>query len=212
MTGQQLGKEALLDAASVLFDEQGVDAVSLNEVTRASGHRNRSAATYHFGGKDAVVQAVVERMMGPADDRRVELLDALATASGEPGLRSVLDASVTPMVEMLATIEGRRHLRLLGQLVGHPGYYPAAQAVTRARPGISRSAEYLFGALAGLPDPVRAERTSQVASFVIRALADQARLLDAGEPTRAALDTQRFTSNLLDLLVAMVEAPHTPVG
>ena len=40
------GREAILDAASVLMDERGVDQVSLNEINRASGNRNRSAVAW----------------------------------------------------------------------------------------------------------------------------------------------------------------------
>ncbi|HET9079169.1 MAG TPA: TetR family transcriptional regulator, partial [Trebonia sp.] len=60
---RQLGKQALLDAAAVLMDERGVDNVTLQDISQASGHRNRSAVQYHFGSRVAVIQAVISQTM-----------------------------------------------------------------------------------------------------------------------------------------------------
>ena len=72
-----LGKQALLDAAAALMDERGVDNVSMHDIAAASGHRNRSAVQYHFGSRDAVIRAVIERTMDPINTERNALLDHL---------------------------------------------------------------------------------------------------------------------------------------
>jgi AcrR family transcriptional regulator len=74
---RQLGKQALLDAAAQLMDERGVDNVTVQDINQASGHRNRSAVQYHFGTRDAVIQAVMARTMEPIDAERNMLLDHL---------------------------------------------------------------------------------------------------------------------------------------
>ncbi len=52
---------ALMRAAEQLFAQQGVDRVSLREIAIAAGQRNVSAATYHFGSKRELIEAILER-------------------------------------------------------------------------------------------------------------------------------------------------------
>lgn len=53
------GRELLIAAALRLFAEQGIDAVSIRAVNREAG-LGPATAHYHFGTKDALVQAVLE--------------------------------------------------------------------------------------------------------------------------------------------------------
>lgn len=211
MPEQPLGKDALLDAAAVLFDEVGIDAVSLNAINTASGHKNRSAASYHFGGKDDVIRAVVERSMVGPNARRNELLDELERTDPSPSGRAVFAVMVAPMSDALATLAGRRHLRLLGQLVGHPRYISATQDVMWGNPSLSRCAVHLIRVVSFLPPALRQERAALLGAFIVRAYADQARLLDGNPPARPPLSTATFTTHLVDLLMTMVSAPTSAV-
>ena len=58
-----------------------------------------------------------------------------------------------------------------------------------------------------LPAPVAAERTSQVIGFIIRACGDQARLMDSDPPPRPVLSVEDFTVNLVDTIMAIIQAP-----
>lgn len=53
-------REAILDAAEVLFAHQGYDGTSLNQVGRKAGV-SRGTPGYFFGAKEALYQAVLER-------------------------------------------------------------------------------------------------------------------------------------------------------
>jgi AcrR family transcriptional regulator len=202
-----LGKDALLDAASALFDEVGIDAVALNEIVRASGHRNRSAILYHFGSKDDVVRAVVERSMVSPDARRSELLDDLLVRDPQPGTVAIAEVVVQPLTELLDTADGRRHLRLLGQLLSHPRLLASAQAALRGNGSLARSADLVTGELTHLPSHLRQERVALLVAFVMRAYADQARLLDAVEPSRQPLSGPEFTAHVVGLIEAILGAP-----
>ena len=72
---------------------------------------------------------------------------------------------------------------------------------------ISRCARYIIPVLAHLPEPIAAERTSQVTGFVIRALGDQCRLMDSEHPSRAVLPVEDFSANLVDTIMAILQAP-----
>ena len=67
-------RDRLLDAAAHEFAEQGVWNASLIEVTRRAGQRNRAALRYHFGTREDVLCAVLERHVEFLAQREGELL------------------------------------------------------------------------------------------------------------------------------------------
>jgi AcrR family transcriptional regulator len=206
---RQLGKQAILDAAAVLMDERGVDNVTIQEINQASGHRNRSAVQYHFGSRDAVIQAVMARTMQPIDAERNLLLDHLESTGPRLTPRAALEVVVSPLARQLRTLEGRRYIRLGAQLINHPRFVRDAGDAIMVNTSISRCARYILPVLAHLPAPVAAERTSQVTGFVIRALGDQCRLIDSERQTRPVLSVEDFSANLVDTILAILQAPSS---
>ena len=204
---RQLGKQALLDAAAVLMDERGVDNVTVQDISQASGHRNRSAVQYHFGTRDAVIQAVISRTMEPVDAERNLLLDHLEATGVPLTARSVLEVVVLPLARHLRTPEGRRYFRIGAQLINHPRFMTDARDAVAVNTSIARCAGYLLPTLDHLPALVAAERTSQVVSFIIRACGDQSRLMDSDAPARPVLSVEDFAVNLVDTILAILQAP-----
>lgn len=207
MNDRVIGKQAILDAAIALFAERGVDAVSLSEINRASGHRNRSAATYHFGGKDELVLAVAKQATAAPDLHRVELLNQLEAEVAAPSVRQILEVALAPMAESLESAEGRYRLRLLGNLATNERYLSSTQQLMWGTEGLGRCVVHLAAHLAWLPDALIVERFVLLTGTAVRAYSDQARLLDAETPVRAPLDHETFSRHVLDLLTAMCTAP-----
>ncbi|HYQ38579.1 MAG TPA: helix-turn-helix domain-containing protein, partial [Pseudomonas sp.] len=56
--------ERILDAAQQLFAERGFTETSLRMITARAGV-NLAAVNYHFGSKEALIQAVFVRFLGP---------------------------------------------------------------------------------------------------------------------------------------------------
>ena len=86
MTESQEIRDRLIEAARELFARDGFDAASVRDIT-ARAHANLGAITYHFGSKEALYHAVIERFATPLADRLAEIsteagppLDRLATA------------------------------------------------------------------------------------------------------------------------------------
>ncbi len=204
---RQLGKQAILDAAAVLMDERGVDNVTIQEINQASGHRNRSAVQYHFGSRDAVIQAVMAQTMLPIDAERNMLLDHLESIGTRLTPRSAVEVVVSPLARQLRSPEGRRYLRLGAQLINHPRFVRDAGDAVMVNTSVTRCVRYILPVLAHLPAPIAAERTSQVTGFVIRALGDQCRLMDSEKPSRAVLSVEDFSANLVDTILAILQAP-----
>jgi protein-disulfide isomerase-like protein with CxxC motif len=82
----------------------------------------------------------------------------------------------------------------------------AGEAIT-INTSVTRCAAYILPSLDHLPAPIIAERTRQVIGFVIRACSDQSRLMDSDPPARAVLSVEDFTVNLVDTIVAILQAP-----
>jgi len=211
LVARALGKQALLDAAAALMDERGVDNVSMHDIAAASGHRNRSAVQYHFGSRDGVIRAVIDHTMDPINAERNAVLDHLETTGAALTPRIVIEVAVGPLARQVRTPEGRRYLRLCAQLINHPRFMTDASDAIAVNTSIARCTRHLIPAVAHLPRVVAAERGSQVAGFIIRACADQARLMDTGTPTRPLLTVEDFTLNLIDTILAILQAP-TSVG
>jgi len=56
--------EKILDAAEILFAERGFSETSLRMIT-SKAKVNLAAVNYHFGSKNALIQAVFSRFLGP---------------------------------------------------------------------------------------------------------------------------------------------------
>src|SRR5690606_34005678 len=77
-------REAILDSAEALFARQGHDGTSMRQITSEAGV-NLAAVNYHFGSKEALVQAVLKRRLAVLNHERLRLLDELeARAGGQP--------------------------------------------------------------------------------------------------------------------------------
>lgn len=60
--------EAILASARKLFARQGFDGASVRAITRGAG-ANLGAVTYHFGSKQALYEAVLDRVLSPLAER-----------------------------------------------------------------------------------------------------------------------------------------------
>ena len=97
----QATRERILDAAEILFAERGFYGVSVRDITGAAGV-DVALASYHFGNKQGVLEAVFMRRAEDLNVERIARLDAvLAAASGSrpPRLEDVIDAFTHPLLD-----------------------------------------------------------------------------------------------------------------
>ena len=116
-------KERILDAAERLFTEHGFDATSLRMITSAA-EVNLAAVNYHFHSKDALIEAVFARRIGPLNQKRLEMLEACVdrAGSGPLPLEEVIRAFVTPVIRMRqeAIDRGADFAPLFGRMYSDP--------------------------------------------------------------------------------------------
>ena len=90
-------KERILNVAELLFADRGFPATSLRDIT-SEASVNIASVNYHFGSKEALLAAVLERRLRPINARRLELLDAIESAAGTgaPNTEEVIRAFLSP--------------------------------------------------------------------------------------------------------------------
>jgi len=64
----------LIEAAERLFARRGVHEATTREILEAAGQRNVSALTYHFGSRERLLWAILDRHNGPLEVGRAERL------------------------------------------------------------------------------------------------------------------------------------------
>ena len=200
-------RRVLVEAATAVFAEDGVATASLVEVTRRAGQRNRGAVHYHFGSREALLVAVLEQHAPFLAAREGELLErARATPADDIG--AVLEAIVRPAVELAETgPSGSSYLVVVGQLVEeHDHLGPDVAQALRGTGGYAVY-ELLAERLPPLDDELRNERLALVTEFILRTVADRARVLRGATPGRPQLSTERFVGNLVAMAAGMATAP-----
>ena len=123
-------RSKILDAAEQMFAEHGFDGTSIREITRVADV-NVAAVHYHFGSKEALLQAVLARRLAPINRRRIELLDRLEqdAGPGAPSMTQVIGAFLEPPLSEIRRLgpSGEQFVRLAGRAHSEPN--PQVRAV-----------------------------------------------------------------------------------
>lgn len=91
-------KRRLVCEAERAFGEHGITAASLRDITQAAGHRNKSAAQYHFGGRDGLVTAILSHRRPQVDRLRQMYLDRLGLTPEAAPMPLLVQAILEPML------------------------------------------------------------------------------------------------------------------
>lgn len=111
--------DELLDVAERLFAARGVEHVKLTEIVASSSQKNRSALHYHFGSREGVLTAVLDRQLMRVTTLRLAILDD--TAADEPDMAKAIYAFVAPLCSVVLNEPwGSDYISILAQVGAHP--------------------------------------------------------------------------------------------
>ena len=144
---------ALIEAAESLFGQAGVDGVSTRQIGAAIGSANTNVVAYHFGAKDALIEAVYHHRLPAIDARRGELLDQAIAADRAGDLPTLVGVFAQPLFEQVDGA-GRHSYAAFVCGLERSGQIASRAAVTGDYPETER----LMARIAALlPDGVRAQ-------------------------------------------------------
>jgi AcrR family transcriptional regulator len=112
-------KKRIMDAAESLFADRGFYATSLRDITTAA-EVNLAAVNYYFGSKEVLLDAVLERRLGPMNTERLQMLESALKRAGEGALvlSDVLRAYMLPPFRKLSLLgpQGAKFMQLMGRM------------------------------------------------------------------------------------------------
>jgi AcrR family transcriptional regulator len=163
-------REAILDTAERLFAERGLEGASLREISAVAGHRNHSAAQYHFGDRTGLVVAIVQRRLVTINARRLAMLAELDRDGRGEQVGGVVAATVRPAIEVVCVPTGW-YGRFLARTRADAGANAAIAGIPELS-GIRSIDARLRTALSDLPRSIRRTRIDLLHTLMINALAE----------------------------------------
>ena len=149
-------KEQILNTAERLFAEHGFAGTSLRGVVREA-KVNIAAIHYHFGSKEELFIAVVQRVAKPIIQLQLQQLAEYENQTSSPSVESILEAFFKPSLQIITQMgeKGMIGAQFLGRCRMEP--FPIQQlAKEEFNPSYQRFLDILQRAL---PDRTRSELT-----------------------------------------------------
>jgi AcrR family transcriptional regulator len=187
---RQMTRDALLDAAEEVFVKRGVTGAALEEIASEAGF-SRGAIYAHFGSKDELLLAVLDRFMERQLDQYLQMEhreDPLEAAVDAAGLfRKVFSPELVPL-----------ELELRVNALRNPAFRQRMAEVDRR---LSDSSARLIEKMVG--------DDADLAAFPARDLADLGRAAVIGLMQYAAIDEERrdrYEALIQSLFVLLTES------
>ncbi len=202
-------KKVILNAAEALFAAKGPHATSLRQII-ARAKVNLAAVHYHFGSKEALLQAVMSRRLAPLNAERLMLLEEQQQQYGRRPvpLDKVLAALVGPALRLSRNPEkgGVEFMQLLGRCSMEPD--PKVQALLdrQLHEVASRFTPALQRALPKLPQEDFYWRIHFLVGAMAHTMADVERLRDFSGGLCNPDDTEVMIAQLVNFLAAGFKA------
>lgn len=194
-------KQRILDAAEELFAQTGYYATSLRQITQLAAV-NLAAVNYHFGSKEELLEAVIQRHIGPLNDQRRHLLEQELQQAKEEGrrprARQIMNALVEPTLQLRAP--GSDHLAfvtLVGRLLADPQGVGHEIFVRQMVPTLMKFYQALIEALPEIDPSLLYWRLH----FTIGSLSHMMRCHDRHSVAPPGIDTEIEIEELIDMLL-----------
>jgi AcrR family transcriptional regulator len=199
----------LITVAERLLAKKGIEGVSLAEINRGARQRHSNACHYHFGSKDGLIQAILDKHIPAISASRNTMFDAMEVA-GADSLADIVRAFVRPVAsKLLDPNGGKDFIRINAQLVARHTMASQGQGTAFSLPETDRLARKLKVALASrnLPPELAEGRLMMAAIMLFHGLADYSRLREAVPAADGRTDIERYVRDLETMIEGALTAP-----
>ena len=200
----------ILDAAEELFMQHGFEGTSMRQLTSRAGV-NLAAVNYHFGSKDALIEAVFRRRLDPMNAARIAALDELEKEGRAAAPEAIIRAFLGPSLHMIEDGKGggRNFIRLLGRTYTDPTRGIRTLIGQMYAPAMERYKRALRRALPQMP----AEELVWRMHFMFGTLAYTLAATDTVQLIAGCKPEDRYDSRLLEerLTAFLAAGLHAPL-
>jgi AcrR family transcriptional regulator len=198
-------------AAERLFAEKGVGSVSLNEIVRAAEQRHSNVIQYHFGDRDALIQAVIDKHV-PGIVAARNAMFAKLELGDPPDLPGAVSAFVGPLAAKLRDPDGGvAFIRFSAQMIAANVQRLAGDGpYDFSIPDVDVLTVRLQRAMTGqnLPAAIVSERLTMAAIMVFTGLGVYAELHGLGvDGVASGPDLDRYAVHLETMILGALTAP-----
>jgi AcrR family transcriptional regulator len=198
-------KVALILAAEIAFARDGIDGASLREIAARSGQRNHHAVQYHFGSREALVQAVFDYRMDQMEPARGTMLEVARRAGRISMTRAIAETIFLPQIELIDEHGDNSYAAFLSEYLLRYQGSQFGQFGERIAPHLGETLQLLRGRLSSLPEGAAQRRLVTACFMFLNILIIHTRGSNIGaESFEAAL------GDTLDQIVLTLEAPYNP--
>jgi AcrR family transcriptional regulator len=194
----------MIDAAERLIADRGIGNVSVRDITSAAGV-NTAAVNYHFGTKEGLLEAIVQRHAEQFGARRSQLLHGVAEE--DLTLRIVVRALVVATAELAADGEHGGALFLACKQRMRADPWSLSVLERYFEPYTADFLRALKAVTPHLPRPVRVLRFALARDAVDHAFSTDAYPGWIERRVGEMFDHDEYTEQVIDFLVAGFAAP-----
>lgn len=202
----------VLLAAERLFATKGFEATTVKEITEASGQRNQSVIHYHFGSREAILDAIIELRVMPINEVRQHLRAELLAESGGLPLTSqqICRLLVNPPLDRILKDPGPHYAsRLSLQLWVNRDLWRKYQLARTAWTLDEVHAE-LLRARQYLPKPVVRSRFRNIVQLSMIAIAELEQVQERMGPGFSEDEAHFRIEEMVSAMCAIIDAPISP--
>lgn len=197
-------KRKIVSAAETLFAAYGIDAVTLSQLNASADQRNNSAVQYHFGDREGVLRAILDKHQPGIDAERMRRLDELE-AGGPLTATALAEVLVLPLTAKLTDTDGGpEFLQIQAAMLGRATGGLGSELL---RPGARRLIE-LSAALDTAGTGRLTVRQTLVATLVFHGLADFARTHTAA----STAERDEYVAILIEASAGLQSAGRAAAG
>ncbi|MCC3304013.1 TetR/AcrR family transcriptional regulator [Sneathiella sp. HT1-7] len=201
-------KLRIVTAAERLFALHGIDGVTLQQILKGAGQRNSSAMHYHFGTRDALIEAILMWRVTKIDTHRNQMIDNLLAEGRGNDIRGIVETAVIPFIRPIEeSVQPSYYNRFLLEVHRSPTVSFDDIIAGKADRGIKRMNELLLGQLENIPAELRMTRIATLRSMLIFAVADIEAVRSRKLKEKGEFNFDRAVENLIDMASAAFIAP-----
>ena len=199
-------RQALIEAAEQLFGEHGIHNVSVRQIGAAIGSANNNVVSYHFGSKDALIDAIIAWRQPELNRQHGLALAAMPEGDRWQCTRFLLDAMWRPMFDIVDHAGHRVYARFLRTV--HSDRIPYERSQLANLYASTRALSERIFAMVPCEVAVMARRRRSVVSYM---MLDVICLADA-DALATGVSAESLFEDSLDMATAALLAPVTRRG